>query len=145
MGGGVYPSIHWHTPPAQCMLSYTHTCPVHAGMHNSLAKTLSPRADTPRQTHPQADTPSPATTTAADGMHPTEMLSCLFYKCKWILFFIIYWIWKTKLSSCNYTATKKLFFTRYQVLKNDKIPQRLYTEFSFSRRSRGTGGRTQVS
>ena len=55
--GGVYPSMHWGTPPSACWDTHTHTpCPVHAGMH-------SPWADTPPgQTHthlPWADTPPP--------------------------------------------------------------------------------------
>ena len=51
--GGVYPSMHW-------------------GRH--------PVADAPLGRHPQADTPlqTPLTATAADGMHPTGMHSCLF-------------------------------------------------------------------
>ena len=52
--GGVYPSMHWGTPP----------CPVHVGIHP------------PGRRHPWADIP--LTATGAAGTHPTGMLSCRF-------------------------------------------------------------------
>ena len=69
-GGGVWQTPPWadtaldrhpppdipgaETPPAQCMLGYTHPCPVHAGIH----------------------APPLFAATAADGTHPTGMHSC---------------------------------------------------------------------
>ena len=50
-------------PPVQCMLGYTHPCPVHAGRHTSLPSTC-------------WDTALPLAATAADGKHPTGMHSC---------------------------------------------------------------------
>ena len=63
----------------QCMLGYTpwkHTpLEVHAGIHPLEAHT-SPEAHPPRST-PRRHTPLPPTVTAADGTHPTRMLSCI--------------------------------------------------------------------
>ena len=72
------PSACCDTHPPQCMLGYTHPCPVHAGIH------------TPGQTPPMDRKPPwadslgrppphaciPPTAIAVDGMHPTGMHSC---------------------------------------------------------------------
>ena len=81
------PSACWDThPPAQCMLGYTHPCPVHVGIWS----TSRWYADTPCPVHAGIHTPLPSacwdTHTPAQcmlgcgqqagGTHPTGMHSC---------------------------------------------------------------------
>ena len=69
----------WDTPPAQCMLGYT------PGRH-PLGQTAPPQQTppppvrTPPSRHLPGQTPPPMAT-AADGIHPTGMHSCLNCRC----------------------------------------------------------------
>ena len=73
---GLYPSMHWgQTPPGRYPSMPWDRHPLcrypsmHCGRHPLAGR------------HPpeQADNPPPPTATAADGTHPTGMLSCLFW------------------------------------------------------------------